>query len=145
MPKAIEDEKVEVAERVQIYEFRGKPVVVDQDLARFFGIKTKALNQQVKRNEDKFSDDFAFRLAKEEFADLKSRKVTSSSDWGGTRYPPNVFTEHGVVMAATGPMLETARGFRNQAQVTVQGSHFIQEDSGPEIGKAIMQWIKNIS
>ena len=128
MAKAIADEKVDVAESVQIYEFRGKPVVVDQDLARFFGIETKALNQQVKRNEDKFSDDFAFRLAKEEFADLKSQKVTSSSDWGGTRYPPNVFTEHGVVMAAT--VLKSPRA--------VKAQHFRPEIRNIQVARMIV-------
>jgi haloalkane dehalogenase len=65
-------------------------------------------------------------------------------EWLTTSDVPKLFinAEPGAIL--TGPMRETARGFRNQAQVTVQGSHFIQEDSGLEIGEAVMQWIKNI-
>ncbi len=67
------------------------------------------------------------------------------TEWLATSDVPKllIIAEPGAIL--TGPMLETARGFRNQTQVTVQGSHFIQEDSGPEIGSAIIQWIKNIS
>ena len=84
-----------------IIEIRGEKVVLDRDVARLFGVATKVFNQQVKRNKDKFGTDFAFRLTEEEFAHLKSQSVTSSGGWGGTRYRPMVFTEHGVVMAAT--------------------------------------------
>ncbi len=64
------------------------------------------------------------------------------SAWLATSGVPKLLinAEPGAIL--TGPMLETARGFRNQAEVTVRGSHFVQEDSGLEIGKAIMQWIK---
>jgi hypothetical protein len=85
----------------RILEIRGEKVVLDRDVARLFGVGTKALNQQVKRNGDKFGTDFAFRLTEEEFADLRSRIVTTSGGWGGARYRPIAFTEHGVVMAAT--------------------------------------------
>ncbi len=79
---------------------RGVPVVLDEDVAALFGTKTGPLNQQVKRNEAKFGDDFAFQLTEEEFADLKSQDVMASGH-GGRRTPPWAFTEHGVVMAAT--------------------------------------------
>jgi len=64
------------------------------------------------------------------------------SAWLATSGVPKLLinAEPGAIL--TGPMLETARGFHNQAEVTVRGSHFVQEDSGLEIGKAIMQWIK---
>ena len=64
-------------------------------------------------------------------------------EWLSTSGVPKLLinAEPGAIL--TGPMLETARGFRNQTEVTVQGSHFIQEDSGPEIGREIMRWIKN--
>ncbi|MBS0251328.1 MAG: ORF6N domain-containing protein [Proteobacteria bacterium] len=84
-----------------IHVFRGENVILDQDVAKLFGVETKRLNEQVTRNAEKFQDDFAFRLNKEEFDDLRSQNATSSEEWGGTRYPPRVFTEHGVVMAAT--------------------------------------------
>ena len=71
--------------------------------------------------------------------------AVSYCEWLTTSEVAKLFinAEPGAIL--TGPMRETARGFRNQAQVTVQGSHFIQEDSGQEIGKEIMQWIKNIA
>ena len=88
-----------------IHGVRGQNVILDADLARFFGVTTKACNQQVKRNADKFGTDYAFRLTEDEVANLRSQFVTSSlepnADWGGLRYRPQVFTEHGVVMAAT--------------------------------------------
>lgn len=67
------------------------------------------------------------------------------TEWLATSGDPKLLinAEPGAIL--TGPMFETARGFRNQAQVTVQGSHFIQEDSGSEIGWAFMNWLKNIS
>lgn len=90
-----------------VVEMRGVPVVLDEDIARLFGVETRRLNEQVKRNAERFGDDFAFRLTTQEFAALKSRIATSSSKvgrrggHGGRRKPPWMFTEHGVVMAAT--------------------------------------------
>lgn len=86
---------------IVVHEFRGVRVVLDQDVAQIFGVETKRLNEQVNRNKEKFGDDFSFRLTKDEVEILRSQNATSSSEWGGTRYPPRVFTEHGVVMAAT--------------------------------------------
>lgn len=83
----------------QVFTSRGMPVVLDSDVADRFGVTTARLNQQVKRNLDRFGDDFAFQLNNDEFADLTSQYATSSH--GGRRKPPWVFTEHGVVMAAT--------------------------------------------
>lgn len=87
--------------QLRIYELRGERVVLDHDVARIFGVDTKRLNEQVTRNAEKFGNDFAFRLTADEFAILRSQNATSSDAWGGNRYPPRVFTEHGVVMAAT--------------------------------------------
>lgn len=86
---------------IQVHEFRSQRVVLDQEVARLFEVETKRLNEQVNRNKEKFGDDFSFRLSKEEFADLRSQNATSGSEWGGVRYPPRAFTEHGVVMVAT--------------------------------------------
>ena len=80
----------------KIYEFRGKKVILDRDLAELYGVETRTLNQAVKRNEERFPQDFMFRLNTEEFRNLRSQTVTSS--WGGTRYPPRAFTEHGILM-----------------------------------------------
>ena len=87
-----------------IYEIRGKQVMLDSDLARLYGCVngTKTINQAVKRNVDKFPDDFYFQLTKNEFFNLKSQVGTSSwNDYGGIRKLPYVFTEQGVAMLAT--------------------------------------------
>lgn len=80
---------------------RGEKVLLDSDLAALYGVTTKRLNEQVKRNEERFPTDFMFQLTKEEFTNLKSHFATSSSGWGGRRKPPYVFTEHGAIMAAS--------------------------------------------
>ncbi len=91
------------ADRIEraILLIRGHKVIVDQDLANFYGVTTKRLNEQVKRNSDRFPEDFMFRLSPQEFRNLKSQFATSSSDWGGRRSLPFVFTEHGAIMAAS--------------------------------------------
>lgn len=73
--------------------------MLDSDLADLYGVETKTFNQSVKRNLDRFPEDFMFRLTGEEFEDLRSQIVTSS--WGGRRYSPNVFTEQGVAMLSS--------------------------------------------
>jgi hypothetical protein len=83
-----------------IFFIRGEKVIVDSDLARLYGVETRRLNEQVRRNLDKFPADFMFQLTKEEFSNLKSQIATSSSGWGGRRKPPLVFTEHGALQAA---------------------------------------------
>ncbi|MDQ3181649.1 MAG: ORF6N domain-containing protein [Acidobacteriota bacterium] len=79
----------------------GERVILDADLAKLYGVTTKVLNQAVKRNQARFPEDFMFQLTKEEFDNLRSQFVTSSStSYGGRRYLPYVFTEHGAIMAA---------------------------------------------
>jgi ORF6N domain len=80
---------------------RGQKVILDAELAALYGVTTARLNQQVRRNIERFPEDFAFLLSPEEFADLKLQLATSSSGWGGRRKPPFAFTEHGAVMAAS--------------------------------------------
>ena len=84
-----------------IHTVRGEQVILDSDLAQFFGVATKALNQHVKRNLDRFGEDFAFKLSEVEAESLRSQFVTSNTGRGGQRHLPTAFTEHGVVMAAT--------------------------------------------
>jgi len=79
---------------------RGEKVILDSDLAALYGVETRRLNEQVRRNIDKFPEDFMFQLTKEEFSILKSQIATSSSGWGGRRKAPLVFTEHGALQAA---------------------------------------------
>jgi hypothetical protein len=79
---------------------RGSKVLLDSDLANPYGVETRRLNDQVRRNQDKFPEDFMFQLSKEEFKILKSQIETSSSNWGGRRTLPFAFTEHGALQAA---------------------------------------------
>ena len=79
---------------------RGQRVILDADLAPFYGVTTKQLNQAVRRNLGRFPKDFAFELDREELTNLRSQIVTSSSH-GGRRSLPWAFTEHGVIMAAS--------------------------------------------
>ena len=83
----------------KIYVIRGVKVMLDFELAEIYGYSTKAFNQQVKNNIDKFDDDFRFQLKKEELQNLKSKNLTSS--WGGSRYLPWAFTESGIYMLMT--------------------------------------------
>ncbi len=79
---------------------RGEKVILDSDLAELYGVATRRLNEQVRRNIEKFPEDFMFQLTEEEFENLKSQFATSSSGWGGRRKLPLVFTEHGALQAA---------------------------------------------
>lgn len=83
----------------KIYFIRDKKVMIDRDLAELYGVETKVLKQSVKRNIDIFPEHFMFELTENEFANLRSQFVTSS--WGGQRYLPYVFTEHGVLQLAS--------------------------------------------
>ena len=84
----------------QIFTYRGQPVIRDADLAALFDYTTGNLNKLVNNNADRFGEEFVFRLTQEEFADLK-RQLGRSSQHGGLRHPPLMYTEHGAVMAAT--------------------------------------------
>jgi hypothetical protein len=83
----------------RIYSIRGLKVMLDEDLAAIYNVETKRLNEQVKRNQERFPKDFMFQLTKKEFEDLKSQNATAS--WGGRRTLPYAFTEHGTVMLAS--------------------------------------------
>jgi hypothetical protein len=89
----------------RIVVLREQKVLIDADLAALYGVETRRLNEQVRRNRERFPADFIFELSPEEFANLKSQFATSS--WGGRRKLPLAFTEHGAIMAAT--VLNTPR------------------------------------
>ncbi|MCP9470620.1 MAG: ORF6N domain-containing protein [Nitrospira sp.] len=84
----------------RILMIRGNKVVLDADLAALYGVPTKRLNEQVKRNAERFPDDFMFQLTKEEAESLRSQFATSKRGRGGRRSLPYAFTEHGAIMAA---------------------------------------------
>ena len=76
---------------------RGQRVLLDADLATLYDVTTKRFNEQVKRNLDRFPEDFMFQLTEEEFAALRSQFATSNVGRGGRRYLPYAFTEHGAI------------------------------------------------
>ena len=107
----------------KIYEIRGQKVILDRDLAALYQVETKVLNQAVKRNKERFPEDFMFQLTHQEWmkvsvnedvADLKSQIVTSN--WGGVRKLPYAFTEHGVVMLAS--LLRSEIAVKMSVQIT---------------------------
>ncbi len=83
----------------KIYSLRGQKIMLDEDLAELYDIQTRRLNEQVKRNADRFPPDFMFQLTKEEYEYLMSQFATSS--WGGRRKLPYAFTEHGILMLSS--------------------------------------------
>jgi len=80
---------------------RNQKVILDSDLAELYGVPVRQLNQQVKRNRDRFPSDFRFAITAAEYQNLRSQNVISSSAHGGRRYLPHAFTEHGAIMAAS--------------------------------------------
>lgn len=83
----------------KIYLIRDQKVMIDEDLAELYQVETKRLNEQVKRNRERFPKDFMFQLSEEELQNLKSQFATSR--WGGRRTLPYAFTEHGVLMLSS--------------------------------------------
>ncbi len=100
--KRSELEIIEISETMlqsKIYLVRNQKVMLDFELAEIYGYTTKAFNQQVKNNEERFEEDFRFKLTREEVENLRSKNLTSS--WGGSRYLPYAFTEQGIYMLMT--------------------------------------------
>jgi phage regulator Rha-like protein len=91
----------------RILTLRGQKVMLDSDLAELYGVTTKRLNEQVRRNLGRFPPDFMFQLSAEEAAVLRSQIATSKQGRGGRRYTPYAFTEHGAIMLAN--VLSTPR------------------------------------
>jgi hypothetical protein len=88
--------------------------MLDADLAELYGVEVKVLNQAVRRNKERFPEDFVRRISAEEARILRSQSVTSRSGWGGRRHPPFAFTEQGVAM------LSSVLRSRRAAQVNVE-------------------------
>lgn len=86
----------------RVYQIRDQKVMFDRELAELYGVETRVLKQAVRRNTDRFPDDFMFELTKEEFADWRSQTVMSKEDRQGLRYPPFAFTEQGVAISYSG-------------------------------------------
>jgi hypothetical protein len=96
--------------RCAILVLRGQKVMLDRDLASLYGVPTKALKQAVRRNADRFPEDFMFVLTPQEFKDWRSQFVTSKTDRMGLRHAPMAFTEQGVAMLST--VLNSERAIR---------------------------------
>lgn len=92
VPVIIEPQQVQQ----MIHVIRGERVILDRDLAQLYGVEVAQLNRQVKRNIERFPEDFMFLLTNQEVTNLKCQNGTSS--WGGARYLPHAFTEEGVAM-----------------------------------------------
>ena len=97
----------------KIYLIRGIKVMLDRDLADLYGVETKRLKEQVRRNIERFPEDFMFELTKEEIQNLRSQFATSS--WGGARYLPMAFSEHGVLMLSS--VLKSERAVQVNIQI----------------------------
>lgn len=97
----MEEESPDFDKRVlnKIYVLRGYNIMLDEDLAAMYGVETRRLNEQVKRNSKRFPEDFMFSLSPNEYANLKSQNATSN--WGGRRNIPKAFTEQGVAMLSS--------------------------------------------
>ena len=117
MAKAITS--IAVAEEAiirKIYLIRGQKVMIDRDLAELYAVETKQLKLQVRRNIDRFPDDFMFELSDEEFQEWRSQFGTSNEgDKMGLRYAPYVFTEQGVAMLST--VLNSERAIKVNIQI----------------------------
>jgi len=97
----------------KIYLIRGQKVMLDNDLAELYAVETRRLNEQVKRNIERFPADFMFQLENGEFENLKSQIATSR--WGGRRKLPFAFTEHGVLMLSS--VLNSERAIKVNIQI----------------------------
>jgi phage regulator Rha-like protein len=99
MPKRRGMQALAVESRILF--LRHQRVILDADIAELYGVTVKVLNQQIKRNRERFPPDFVFQLNAKEHEVLRSQIVTSKEGRGGRRYTPYAFTEHGAIMAAT--------------------------------------------
>ena len=99
----------------KIIVIRGKKVILDKDLAMLYKVETAQLKRQVRRNQDRFPDDFMFELTAGEFETLRCQIGISS--WGGTRYMPMAFTEQGVAMLSS--VLNSDRAIKVNIQIRI--------------------------
>lgn len=112
----------------KILTIRNRQVMIDRDLAELYGVETRRLNEQVKRNIERFPEEFCFQLTDKEFNFLMSQNATSS--WGGTRKLPYAFTEHGVTMLAA--VLKSDTAVKASIQIIkafVAMRHFLQNNA----------------
>jgi len=99
----------------KIYLIRDQKVMLDRGLAELYGVETKRLKEQVRRNIERFPEDFMFELTKEELINWRSQFATSNQDIMGLRIPPFAFTEHGVLMLSS--VLKSERAVQVNIQI----------------------------
>ena len=104
-------EKIET----RIFLIRGRKVMLDSDLAELYDVETKVLLQSIKRNKDRFPEDFMFQLDQEEYEALRSQFVTSNKGRGGRRFKPYAFTEQGIAMLSS--VLNSKRAIQVNIQI----------------------------
>ncbi|MEO8350514.1 MAG: ORF6N domain-containing protein [Chthoniobacteraceae bacterium] len=127
MPETLHIETINELIRV----LRGQRVMLDSDLAWYYGVETKVLNQAVRRNKHRFPKDFAFHPKREELMTLRSQIVTSNIGRGGRRYTPWVFTEHGAVMLAS--LLNSSIAITASVEI-VRAFVKMRNDASPSVG-----------
>ena len=121
-------EIVDIQPMIQV--IRGQQVMLDKDLAMLYGVETKRLNEQVKRNIERFPDDFMFRLTKGDMENLRSHFATSS--WGGTRRLPYAFTEQGIAMLSSVLKSQTAVDANISPSQSTDQAHFVDDIYFPD-------------
>ena len=132
-----------------IHVIRGQQVMLDSDLARLYGVETKRLKEQVKRNINRFPSDFMFELTKDEALSLRSQFATSNKDGlrGGNRYSPFAFTENGVAMLSSVLKSDTAievnirimRAFTSMRSFLMNNAHVFQRLETVEHHQLLLQ------
>ena len=123
-----------------IYNIRGQQVMLDSDIAEFFDVETKRINEQMKRNKARFPEDFCFQLNSIEFKTLKSQNATSNIGRGGKQKLPFVYTEHGIIALAGVLKSETADKMSVQiARKFIQMRKFILENGDVLLALAKLQ------
>lgn len=118
---------------------RGHKVILDEDLAVVYGVATRRLNEQVKRNASRFPTDFVFQLTSDEFKILMSQNATSSSGYGGRRKLPFAFTEHGAIMAAN--VLKSSRAIRMSIAVV---RTFVELRRSLFADRELAKWLRDL-
>ena len=132
MENEIVSQELSIEKKIEseILVIRGQQVMIDRDLAELYGVETKRLNEQVRRNIERFPEEFCFQLNKEEFENWRSQFATSNSDKMGLRRPPYAFTEQGVAMLSA--VLKSEQAIIVSIQIMkafVAMRHFLQKNS----------------
>ena len=132
MKNEIVSQELSIEKKIEseILVIRGQQVMIDRDLAELYGVETKRLNEQVRRNIERFPEEFCFQLNKDEFENWRSQFATSNSDKMGLRRPPYAFTEQGVAMLSA--VLKSEQAIFVSIQIMkafVAMRHFLQRNS----------------